>query len=87
MSRPRKLALDRDTALEDEQWEKLVTFLKPLLSAEDMATVQDICRGGGDAPDEPASGASDTARSRPRAAPVPGVKYDKSTFPDSGRLK
>ncbi len=86
MSRPRKLALDKDTALEDGQWEKLVTFLKPLLSAEDMAAVEDICRGGGDAPDEPASGASDAARTRQRAA-VPGVKYDKASFPDSGRLK
>ncbi len=86
MSRPRKLALDKDTALEDGQWEKLVTFLKPLLSAEDMASVEDICRGGGDGPDEPASGAADAARSRQRAA-VPGVKYDKASFPDSGRLK
>ncbi len=86
MSRPRKLALDRDTALEDGQWEKLSAFLTPLLSAEDMSTVEDICRGGGDGPDEPASGASDAARSRPRAA-VPGVKYDKATFPDSARLK
>ncbi len=86
MSRTRKLALDRDTALEDGQWTKLVTFLKPLLSAEDMAAVEDICRGGGDAPDEPAAGANDAARSRPRAA-VPGVKYDAVTFPDSGRLK
>jgi len=87
MSRPRKLALDRDTALEDGQWEKLVTFLKPLLSAEDLASVEDICRGGGDAPDEPAAGASDAARSRPRAAPVPGVKYDAVTFPHAARLK
>jgi len=86
MSRPRKLALDKDTALEDGQWTKLVTFLKPLLSAEDMTSVEDICRGGGDGPDEPASGASDAARTRPRAA-VPSVKYDKNTFPDSGRLK
>ncbi len=86
MSRPRKLALDKDTALEDGQWEKLVTFLKPLLSAEDMQSVEDICRGGGDAPDEPASGANDAARTRQRAA-VPGVKYDKTTFPDRGRLK
>ena len=86
MSRPRKLALDRDTALEDGQWEKLVTFLKPLLSAEDMESVESICRSGGDGPDEPASGASDAARSRQRAA-VPGVKYDAATFPDSRRLK
>jgi len=86
MSRPRKLALDRDTALEDGQWQKLVTFLKPLLSAEDLASVEDICRGGGDAPDEPASGASDAARSRPRAA-VPAVKYDAAAFPHSHRLK
>ncbi len=86
MSRPRKLALDKDTALEDGQWENLVTFLKPLLSAEDMQTVEDICRGGGDAPDEPASGASDAARSRPRAA-VPAVRYDAASFPDSRRLK
>jgi len=86
MSRPNKLALDRDLALEDGQWEKLVTFLKPLLSAEDMQSVQDICRGGGDAPDEPASGASDAARSRQRAA-VPGVKYDAQNFPHATRLK
>jgi len=88
MSRPRKLALDRDTALEDTQWEKLSTFLTPLLSAEDMSTVEDICRGGGDVPPEPVSGASDAAaaRSRPRAA-VPGVKYDATTFPDRARLK
>ncbi len=88
MSRPRKLALDKDTALEDGQWEKLVTFLKPLLSAEDMQSVEDICRGGGDAPDEPASGANDAARTRtlPRAA-VPAVTYNKASFPDSGRLK
>jgi len=87
MSRPRKLALDRDTALEDGQWGKLSAFLTPLLSADDMSTVEDICRGGGDAPDEPASGASDAVRSRPRAAPVPGVKYDAVTFPHSNRLK
>ncbi len=86
MSRPRKLALDKDTALEDGQWEKLVTFLKPLLSAEDLASVEDICRGGGDPPDEPASGAADAARTRPRAA-VPGVKYDAANFPDYRRLK
>ncbi len=86
MSRPRKLALDKDTALEDGQWEKLVTFLKPLLSAEDMQTVEDICRSGADAPEEPASGAADAARTRQRAA-VPGVKYDAATFPDSRRLK
>ncbi len=86
MTRPRKLALDRDTALEDGQWEKLVTFLKPLLSAEDMSTVEDICRGGGDVPDEPASGASDAARSRPRTA-VPGLEYDAANFPDYRRLK
>jgi len=86
MSRPRKLALDKDLALEDGQWTKLVTFLKPLLSTEDMQTVEDICRGGGDAPDEPASGASDAARTRPRAA-VPGVKYDVANFPDYRRLK
>lgn len=86
MSRPRKLALDKDLALEDGQWEKLVTFLKPLLSAEDMQSVEDICRGGGDAPDEPASGASDAARTRQMAA-VPSVKYDKTTFPDRARLK
>jgi len=86
MSRPRKLALDKDTALEDGQWEKLSTFLTPLLSAEDMSTVENICRGGGDPPDEPASGASDAARSRPRAA-VPGVKYDETAFPNSRRLK
>jgi len=86
MSRPRKLALDRDTALEDTQWGKLSAFLTPLLSAEDMQTVEDICRGGGDAPDEPASGASDAARTRSRAA-VPGIKYDAVTFPNSARLK
>jgi len=86
MYRPRKLALDKNTALEDGQWEKLVTFLKPLLSAEDMQTVENICRGGGDVPDEPAAGASDAARTRQRAA-VPGVKYDAATFPDSRRLK
>ncbi len=86
MSRPRKLALDKNLALEDGQWEKLVTFLKPLLSAEDLASVEDICRGGGDAPDEPAAGAADAARSRMRPA-VPGVKYDAVTFPDSRRLK
>ncbi len=86
MSRPRKLALDKDTALEDGQWEKLVTFLKPLLSAEDMESVENICRSGGDPPDEPTSGAADAARTRPRAA-VPSVKYDKASFPDSGRLK
>jgi len=86
MSRPRKLAIDRDLALEDTQWGKLSAFLTPLLSAEDMSTVEDICRGGGDAPDKPASGASDAARSRPRAV-VPGVKYDRATFPDSARLK
>ena len=85
MSRPRKLALDKDTALEDGQWEKLVTFLKPLLSAEDMESVENICRAGGDVPDEPASGASDAARTR-RAA-VPGVKYDETAFPNSRRLK
>ncbi len=86
MSRPRKLALDKDTALEDGQWEKLVTFLKPLLSVEDMESVENICRGGGDPPDEPASGASDAARSRQKVA-VPGVTYDKASFPNSGRLK
>ncbi len=86
MSRPRKLALDRDTALEDGQWSKLKEFLTDRLSAEDMATVEDICRGGGDAPDEPASGAADAARTRPRAA-VPSPKYDAVTFPDRGRLK
>ena len=86
MSRPRKLALDRDLALEDTQWGKLSAFLTPLLSAEDMQTVEDICRGGGDAPDEPAAGAADAARSRMRPA-VPGVKYDAVTFPDSRRLK
>ncbi len=86
MSRSRKLALDKDLALEDGQWTKLVAFLKPLLSAEDLAAVEDICRGGGDAPDEPASGANDAARTRPRAS-VPGVKYDRATFPDSARLK
>jgi len=86
MSRPRKLALDKDTALEDGQWEKLVTFLKPLLSTEDMQTVEDICRGGGDAPDEPASGASDAARTRQKVA-VPSVKYDAAAFPHANRLK
>ncbi len=86
MSRPRKLALDKDTALEDGQWSKLKEFLTDRLSAEDMQTVEDICRGGGDPPDEPASGASDAARTRPRAA-VPSVTYDKASFPDSGRLK
>ena len=86
MYRPRKLALDKDLALEDGQWEKLVAFLKPLLSAEDMESVENICRGGGDVPDEPAAGASDAARSRQRAA-VPSVTYDKTTFPDSARLK
>ncbi len=86
MSRPRKLAIDKDLALEDGQWEKLVTFLKPLLSAEDMASVEDICRGGGDSPDEPASGASDAARTQQRAA-VPGVKYDRASFPHATRLK
>lgn len=85
MSRSRKLILDRDLSLEEGQWEKLSEFLKPLLSAEDMASVEKICSGG-DAPDEPASGASDAARSRPRAA-VPGVKYDVQTFPDRSRLK
>ncbi len=86
MSRPRKLALDRDTALEDGQWEKLKAFLTDRLSAEDMAAVEDICRGGGDPPDEPASGASDAARTRPRTA-GPGVKYDETAFPNSRRLK
>ncbi len=86
MSRPRKLALDKDTALEDGQWEKLVTFLKPLLSVEDMESVENICRGGGDPPDEPVAGAADAARTRPRAS-VPGVKYDVQTFPDRSRLK
>ncbi len=86
MSRLRKLALDKDTALEDGQWEKLSTFLTPLLSAEDMSTVENICRGGGDPPDEPASGANDAARTRQKVA-VPSVKYDKTTFPDSARLK
>jgi len=86
MSRPRKLTLDRDLALEDGQWAKLKAFLTDRLSAEDLASVEDICRGGGDAPDEPKPGAADAARSRPRAA-VPSVTYDKTTFPDSGRLK
>ena len=86
MSRLRKLALDKDTALEDGQWEKLVTFLKPLLSAEDMESVENICRGGGDPPDEPASGASDAARTRQKVA-VPGVKYDPQNFPHATRLK
>ncbi len=86
MSRPRKLALDKDLALEDTQWGKLSAFLTPLLSAEDMESVENICRAGGDVPDEPASGASDAARSRQKVA-VPSVKYDKTTFPDSARLK
>jgi len=86
MSRPRKLALDKDLALEDTQWEKLSAFLKSLISTEDMSTVEDICRGGGDPPDEPKPGAADAARSRPRAA-VPGVKYDAVTFPHAARLK
>ncbi len=87
MSRPRKLTLDRDLALEDDQWGKLKAFLTDRLSAEDMATVEEICRAGGDVPDEPASGASDAARTRQRATVVPGVKYDKASFPDSARLK
>ncbi len=86
MSSPRKLALDRDLALEDTQWQKLTAFLTPLLSAEDMQSVEDICRSGGDAPEKPASGAADAARSRQRAA-VPGVKYDAQNFPNSARLK
>ncbi len=86
MSRPRKLALDKDTALEDTQWAKLSAFLTPLLSAEDMESVENICRGGGDVPPEPASGANDAARTRPRAA-VPSVKYDAAAFPHANRLK
>ena len=58
----RRIALDADTALEDGQWEKLQAFLTPLLDEDQMATVEEICRGGGDAPEgKPSAGASDTA--------------------------
>ena len=46
---PRK-TVDADTALEDGQWEKLKNFLGDKLPPEHMETVEDICRGGGDAP-------------------------------------
>ncbi len=88
MPRSRKLAFDIDTALHDEQWEKLSAFLKPMLSEEDFQTVEDICRGGGDAPEKTQSGASDAARRPPRErADVPRVNYDTKTFPHSGRLR
>ena len=80
------MAYDSDYALHPDQFKKLRSFLADKLDPDDMQTVENICMAKGDAPDEPAAGANDAARSRPRAA-VPGVKYDAVTFPDSGRLK
>ena len=62
----RRIALDMDTMLVDEQWQKLQDFLSDKLSPEDMETVETICRGGGDVPPASedrrrSSGASDAA--------------------------
>ena len=87
-----KLAYDMDTALIDEQWEKLSGFLKPKLSDPDMGVVENICRNGGDAPEPKAGrdpdGASDRALRKPSTRKAPAaVAYDAGTFPHSGRLK
>ncbi len=81
----RKITLDHDTALEDGQFTKLMTFLEDKLAPDDLETVESIVRGGGDAPDKPAAPAAD-ARPRPRAN-VPRVTYDAVTFPHADRLK
>lgn len=79
-----------DSALEDDQWQKLQDFLGDKLSPEDMETVESICREGGDAPEgKPVSGAADAARrgSWQRSDVPRPVAYDAKTFPHGGRLK
>ena len=51
-----RFAMDMDTALEDGQWSKLQDFLSDKLEDDDMGTVEDICRRGGDAPERPMPG-------------------------------
>ena len=85
--RPR-IAMDMDTMLDDDQWNKLQKYLSDYLDDDQMHAVETICRGGGDAPEQ--KGASDAARSVHRSRPIThptSVSYDAKSFPNARRLK
>ena len=61
-TRRARIAMDMDTMLADEQWDKLQEYLSDILDEDQMQAVEMICRGGGDAPEsKPKAGASDAA--------------------------